>query len=326
MKLLVTGGAGFIGSHLVENLLSRGHQVVCLDDFSTGRKDYIAHLLDNPNLIFVEGSVWDRSLLNRLMEDCEAVFHLAAVLGVKNTVENPLKVIEGNIVGTRNVLELAYPRKLKVVFASTSEIYGKNTKLPFNEESDRVLGPPSTHRWCYATAKALDEHLCFAYGEKGLPVTVVRYFNAYGPRAVASQYGGVIPKFVTAALQGEPITVYGSGDQSRCFTYIEDTIRGTIACLDHRYNNHAFNIGTDHSITINQLAAKIKQLASSSSRIIHMSYEEVYGKGYEDTPNRIPDLTKAKKMLNYQPEVDITTGLKKTIEWYRRQLQKGESR
>ncbi|MED4207560.1 NAD-dependent epimerase/dehydratase family protein [Neobacillus mesonae] len=317
MKILVTGGAGFIGSHLCERLIAEGHEVIALDDLSTGKKAFLAPLAEHPNFTFVHGSGLDRSLLNEVMEGCEAVFHLAAVLGVKNTVENPLKVIEGNIDVTRNVLELAFPRKIKVIFSSTSEVYGKNELLPFHENSSRVLGPTTKNRWCYATAKALDEHMCFAYADKGLPVTVLRYFNTYGPRATSTQYGGVVPKFIAAALKDKPITVYGDGSQTRCFTFVDDNVTGTMLSLDRKVDHHVLNIGNDHSISINQLAVKIKEMTGSQSTIIHVPYEKAYGIGYEDTPNRMPDLTKTKKLLNYVPTIGIDEGLKRTIEWYR---------
>jgi UDP-glucose 4-epimerase len=322
MRVLVTGGAGFIGSHVVKKLIDLNHHVITLDDLSTGKQQFLHELKDHPQHTFVHGSVLDRNLLEKLLFGCDVVFHLAAVLGVKNTVENPLKVIEGNIDGTRNVLELAYPNRIKVIFSSTSEVYGKNDQLPFSEESSRVLGPTTTSRWCYATAKALDEHLCFAYASLGLPVTVVRYFNAYGPRATATRYGGVIPKFITAALKGEPITVYGTGQQTRCFTYIDDMVSGTIACMDHQYNGEVFNIGRDEVLSINELAEKIKHFTCSQSPIIHIPYEEAYGKGYEDTPNRVPDLTKSNKLLHYFPFVDFDEGLRRTIAWYKQELEK----
>lgn len=322
MRVLVTGGAGFIGSHLVKKLIDLNYSVITLDNLSTGQQTFLNEVINHPNHVFVHGSVLDRNLLESLIEKCDIVFHLAAVLGVKNTVDNPLKVIEGNIDGTRNVLELAFSKNIKVIFASTSEVYGKNKQLPFSENSSRVLGPTTTHRWCYATAKALDEHLCFAYADKGLPVTVVRYFNAYGPRAMASQYGGVIPKFITAALIGDDITVYGTGEQTRCFTYIDDMIRGTLLCVDAKYNNQIFNIGMNEVISINQLAQRIKTLSKSTSSIVHIPYEEAFGKGYEDTPNRIPDLTKAKKLLNFSPAIAINEGLKRTISWYKSELDK----
>lgn len=321
MKVLVTGGAGFIGSHLVEQLLNQGYNVIALDDLSTGKLRYLNKIIDHPHHHFVQGSALDRSLLKELIEECDAIFHMAAVLGVKNTVENPLKVIEGNIDSTRNVLELAFPHKTKVIFASTSEVYGKNEHLPFSEDSSsRVLGPTNIHRWCYATAKALDEHLCFAFGEKGLPVTVVRYFNAYGPRQNGTQYGQVIPKFIKAALKNEPITIYGDGEQSRCFTFIDDTIKGTISCIDPKANQQVFNIGIDQVTTINELALKIKALSQSSSEIKFIPYSQAYGQGYEDMQKRVPNIIKAKTILNYNPSVKLADGLLRTIEWYRDDL------
>ncbi|MEH7384980.1 NAD-dependent epimerase/dehydratase family protein [Bacillus sp. JJ1521] len=320
MKVLVTGGAGFIGSHLVERLIEKGHDVTCLDDLSTGKDSFLIHVMKHPKFSFVNGSGLDRSLLKGLIENCDIVFHLAAVLGVKNTVENPLKVIEGNIDVTRNILELAFPRKVKVIFSSTSEVYGKNEMLPFSEESNRVLGPTTTHRWCYATAKALDEHMCFAYAEKGLPVTVLRYFNSYGPRATSTQYGGVVPKFISAALKGEPITVYGDGRQTRCFTFIDDTVKGTLLSMDEKFNNQVFNIGSNQLISINELAEKVKEITQSSSPIVHIPYDLAYGTGYEDTLNRTPDLTKVKKLLKFEPTVLLDDGLKRTIEWFKNEL------
>ncbi|WP_156290534.1 NAD-dependent epimerase/dehydratase family protein [Oceanobacillus salinisoli] len=320
MKILITGAAGFIGSHLVAQLLAKGHTIISLDNLSTGEKAYLEPSLSHVNHTFVYGSVLDRSLLIDLMDSCDAVIHLAAVLGVKNLVNNPLKVIEGNIDGTKNILEIAYAKRIKVVFASTSEVYGKNEKIPYTEDSDRILGPASKNRWCYATAKALDEHLCFAYAEKGLPVTIIRYFNAYGPRAQTSDYGMVIPKFIKQALKSQPITVYGDGTQTRSFTYIDDTVQGTILCLDNRWNGEVFNIGRPEEISINELAAKIKQICQSHSDIVHIPYEEVYGDKYEDTKQRVPDITKSEQLLQFNPSTSIDNGLKWTIEWYKKTI------
>lgn len=321
MNALVTGGAGFIGSHLVEELLVQGHKVYVIDDLSTGKYEYLKEIEDHPHFHFIRGTVNDCSLLKNIIKDCDIVFHLAAVLGVKTTIEDPLKVIEGNIDGTRNVLEIASQNKCKVVFASTSEIYGKNEEIPFKEDvSNRILGPTTKHRWCYATAKALDEHLCFAYAEKGLPVTVLRYFNSYGPRATATQYGGVIPIFISQAIKDEPITVYGSGEQTRCFTYIQDTIQGTINCMDQKTNNQIINIGSEQKISINQLAEKIKFISKSSSPIIHIPYNKAYGEGYEDMMKRQPDLTKARTLLNYHPATTLDRGLRETITWYQKEM------
>lgn len=323
MNILVTGGAGFIGSHLVLRLLELGHRVTILDDLSTGRQEYLNEAAKHDRLTVLHGSVTDPLALRSAMENCDVVYHLAAVLGVKNTVENPLKVIEGNIDGTRGVLELAYEQGTKVVFASTSEVYGKNSQLPFREDSDRVLGAPSIHRWCYATAKAIDEHLCFAYAEKGLPVTVVRYFNAYGPRQVSSQYGSVIPRFIRAALHGEPLEVHGDGTQIRCFTFISDTVAGTVAAMAPQANGLAFNIGSEKPITINELAVKVRELADSESPIVQVPYEKAYGPGYEDMPARIPDISRAKAILQYKPMVSLDEGLRISIEWFRQQMKDG---
>ncbi|MBO8162294.1 MAG: NAD-dependent epimerase/dehydratase family protein [Brevibacillus sp.] len=325
MKILVTGGAGFIGSHLVERLLREGHQVWTVDDLSTGKKAFLNAIISHPRHHFVHGTVLDRALLKELIQQVDLIYHLAAVLGVKNCVEHPLKVIEGNIDGTRNVLELAYPERKKVIFASTSEVYGKNSRLPYREDDERVLGSTAIHRWCYATAKALDEHLCFAYAKQGLPVTVLRYFNAYGPRATATAYGGVIPRFVTAALKGESLEVYGTGEQTRCFTYIADTVEGTFRAMSPTADGFVINIGSNRPIAIKRMAEMVKQLAGSDSPIVTIPYERAYGRGYEDMMHRQPDLTRARLLLKYEPKVDLETGLTETIRWYRQLLTDGRS-
>ncbi|MCS7458829.1 NAD-dependent epimerase/dehydratase family protein [Paenibacillus doosanensis] len=323
MNILVTGGAGFIGSHLVHRLIELGHHVWTLDDMSTGRLHFLDEATESNRHSMIHGSVTDKELLKGLIERCDVVFHLAAVLGVKNTVENPLKVIEGNIDGTRNVLELAMKYGAKVVFASTSEIYGKNSKLPFKEDSDRVLGDPSIHRWCYATAKAIDEHLCFAYAEQGLPVTVVRYFNAYGPRQTSSQYGGVVPRFIKAALANEPLEVHGDGSQIRCFTFIRDTVEGTVAAMEPAANGLAFNIGSERPIAIVDLAHRIVKLAGSSSPVVFIPHAQAYGPGFEDMAARIPDISRARRILQYEPSVSLEEGLQLSIDWYKRQQKAG---
>jgi len=322
LKILVTGGAGFIGSNLVRKLLAMHHTVWTIDDLSTGSRDYLLDVMNHPDHTFVQGSVLDRQLMQSLAERVDVIFHLSAVLGVKNTVEDPLKVIEGNIDGTRIVLELAAAKKNKVIFASTSEVYGKNSELPFREDSDRVYGTTSIHRWCYATAKSLDEHLCLAYAQRGLPVTILRYFNAYGPGQTNSQYGMVVPRFITAALRGKPLEVYGDGSQSRCFTYIDDTVQGTVNAMQEQANGLIFNIGSDQPITIMRLAERIVRMTGSASEIRVKPYAEAYGPGYEDMPARMPDLTRSRAILDYQPMVGLESGLERTIAWYRRQLHK----
>ncbi|WP_282943033.1 NAD-dependent epimerase/dehydratase family protein [Paenibacillus sp. RC67] len=317
MRILVTGGAGFIGSNLVRSLLAKGHNVATMDDLSTGSTQFLQDVLTHDRHTFIQESVLNRHELQRWMDQADVVYHMAAVLGVKNTVDNPIKVIEGNIDGTRNVLELAYPRGIKVIFASTSEIYGKNTIVPFLETSDRVYGSSSVNRWCYATAKSLDEHMCFGYAQKGLRVTVLRYFNAYGPGQTNSQYGMVVPRFIRAALQGTPLEVYGDGSQSRCFTYVDDTVLGTISAMRKEADGLAFNIGSNSPTTILELARMIVQLTGSNSPIRFKQYQEAYGPGYEDMPIRIPDLTRSNSVLNFQPKVALKEGLIKTITWYR---------
>lgn len=317
MRVLVTGGAGFIGFHLVSALLQQGHTVWTLDDLSAGRRELPRSLDNQKSQIFIKGSILNRDVLKLCIDQVDVVFHLAAILGVKNTVESPKKVIEGNLDGTRNILELAYQRGIKVIFASTSEIYGKNAELPFSETSDRVYGAPSIHRWCYATAKSIDEHLCFAYAEMGLPVTVLRYFNAYGPGQTNSRYGMVVPRFIQAALTDQELQVYGDGTQSRCFTYIDDMIRGTISALKPEANGLAFNIGSNRPITVLELAQMIVDMTGSSSSIQFVPYEKAYGRGYEDMRARIPDLTRSKAILGFAPQVALEEGLKQTIAWAR---------
>lgn len=321
MRILVTGAAGFIGSHLVERLLLAGHEVCALDDMSTGQLSYVQPHMSHDNFTLIYDTVLNRALLSKLMQQVDVVYHLAAVLGVKNTVENPLKVIESNVDGTRNVLETAYAHGVKVILASTSEIYGKNAQLPYREDADRVLGSPAVHRWCYATAKAIDEHLAFAYAEQGLPVTVLRYFNSYGPRQTSSDYGGVVARFIKAALTGQALHVYGDGTQSRCFTYVADTVAGSVAALKDEANGLAFNIGIDSPITIKELAELIRGLANSQSPIKYVPYSQAYGEGYEDMPARVPDLERAKSVLGYAPNVSLKSGLQKTIAWYKQHLQ-----
>jgi UDP-glucose 4-epimerase len=322
VKILVTGGAGFIGSHLVERLLRENHEVWALDDLSTGKRAFIDSLTAHPHMHFVEGSVLDRPLLKELVERVDVIYHLAAVLGVKNTVENPLKVIEGNIDGTKLVLELAFPAKKKVIFASTSEVYGKNARIPYSEDDDRILGSTATHRWSYATAKALDEHLCLAYAAKGMPVTIIRFFNTYGPRATATAYGGVIPRFITAAIRGEPLHVYGTGEQTRCFTFVDDAVEGIYRSLSPNVNGMVINIGNDKQITIKETAELIVRLTKSSSPIVNLTYEQAYGSGYEDMMKRQPNLKRANETLGYHPQVDLTEGLTRTIDWYRQELKR----
>lgn len=320
MKVLITGGAGFIGSHLTEHLLEKGFTVDVVDNLSNGSTEYLQDVMGHPCFTYYEGSVLNRELMDQLIRNSDMIYHMAAVLGVKNTVDDPLKVIEGNIDGTRIILELADRYQKKVIFASTSEIYGKNPKLPYGENSDRLLGDPSIHRWCYATAKALDEHLCFAYAKKGLPVTVIRLFNVYGPRQIYSAYGGVIPIFITKALTNQPIPIHGDGLQIRSFGYVKDVVKGLEAAMSPAANNQAINLGASEPVTIQELGGRIKRLANSQSELKYISYTEAYGEGFEDIPSRLPSLDKAEKLLHYDPEITLDSGLLQTINWYKAKL------
>ncbi|ENH96613.1 NAD-dependent epimerase/dehydratase [Gracilibacillus halophilus YIM-C55.5] len=319
-RILVTGGAGFIGSHLIDHLLDKGYRVTAVDNLSNGSTDYLQLAKMNESFQLIVGDILNKELMENLMETHDLVYHLAAVLGVKNTVDDPLKVIEGNVDGTKLILELAYQYQKKVIFASTSEIYGRNPELPYREDSDRILGDPSIHRWCYATAKALDEHLCFGYAKKGLPVTIVRFFNAYGPRQTNSDYGGVVPIFITKALKGEDLPIHGDGTQLRTFGYIGDVVRGLEQAMEDRVNGEAINIGGTEHLTIQQLAEKIIALTGSDSDYLYVPYEIAYGEGYEDIPSRLPSIDKARELLHYSPRYSLSEGLLETIQWYQKRI------
>ncbi|WP_067929686.1 NAD-dependent epimerase/dehydratase family protein [Alicyclobacillus shizuokensis] len=316
MKFLVTGGAGFVGSHLVDKLLQLGHEVTTLDDLSNGKYNYIQSAMKHPNHDFVCGTIMDADLIDQLVSNHDGVFHLAAVLGVKNCVESPRKTIENNVLGTRNILESCFHRNKRVVFASTSEVYGKNSKVPFREDSDRVLGATMIHRWSYATAKALDEHLCLAYTKEGLQSVILRYFNIYGPRSEGTPYAGVIPIFIRAALENRPLTVYGDGRQTRCFTYVDDCVACTIAAMESGTNGMVFNVGTTDEISIMDLAHRIKRMTGSASEIVLIPYKEAYGEGYEDMQRRLPDLSRTTEVLKYTNMTPLDEGLRKTIRWH----------
>lgn len=318
-KVLVTGGAGFIGSHLTDLLASSGHDVVVLDDLSRGRIEHLGGSVDK--IRFIKGDIRDRKKVGEALEGVNVVYHLAAVVGVKYYVVDPLQVLKVNIEGTSTLLEACLGSKVeRFVFASTSEVYGKNKKQPFVEdESERVLGPTGIDRWCYSTSKALDEHMCFAYYRKhGLPVTILRYFNAYGPRADGSEYGGVVPIFVKQVLSGKRPTVFGTGRQTRCFTYVLDMVEATILAAEKAAAvGEVFNIGTRQEIAIEKLAARIVKACGSSAKPIRVPYVKAYGKHYEDIPRRVPSIEKAKRFLGWEPKTELDEGLKKTIEWYR---------
>lgn len=324
MKALVTGGAGFIGSHLVDRLVAEGYRVTVLDDFSTGRRANLAQHLEGGPVNLYERSVEDPRVVEEAVKDCDLVFHLAARVGVKYYVENPLEVIRVNVRGTEAVLEAAYRRGVRVVLASTSEVYGKSKAMPLKEDGDRLLGSTTVDRWCYATSKALDEHLCFAYSRLGLPVVILRYFNIYGPRARGDAYGGVVSRFISQALGGSPLTVFGDGRQTRCFTYIDDAVEGTFrAALSPRATGQVINLGGGAEITINQLARQVRDLAGSPSPIVYRPYTHFYGVSYEDTRRRVPDVTRAYRLLGFRARIPLSEGLRRTLDWARKAGHRG---
>lgn len=314
MKALVTGGAGFIGSHLVEELLKRGDSVSVIDDLSTGRFENIAHLEGNPNFDYVIDTILDERVVGDMMKSADIVYHLAAAVGVAYIIDNPLKSLETNIKGTEIVLEKANNGKKTVVLFSTSEIYGKANSQPCKEDGDRVLGTTTITRWGYSSSKAIDEFLALAYHrEKKLPIRIVRCFNTCGPRQTG-QYGMVIPRFVKQALLDHPITVYGDGQQTRCFCDVSDVVRGVLGLVDEpAANGEVFNLGSAEETTIDNLAEMIKELTASKSAIEHIAYERAYEEGFEDMRRRVPDLTKIREAIGYEPRVSLAELLERVV-------------
>ena len=302
MKALITGGAGFIGSHLAEALLARGDQVTVLDDLSTGRHENLAHLDGNPKLQVVIGTILNETLVDKLVERCDVIFHLAAAVGVELIIKKPLESMMTNIRGSEVVLEMAHRYRKKVLIASTSEIYGKNSQGPLREDTDRVLGSPLKTRWSYSTSKAVDEVFAHVYWkEKGVPTIIVRLFNTVGPRQ-SGAYGMVIPRFVSQALAGTPLQVHGDGNQSRCFLHVQDVVGAFIKLMEHpKASGEAFNIGSQEEVTIEQLAKEVIRLAKSRSSLVYVPYEEAYEEGFEDMPRRIPDITKIHRAIGFAP-------------------------
>ena len=317
-RSLITGGAGFVGSHLAEELLRRGEEVFVIDDLSTGRIDNIESLKPNPKFHYAIDSVHNEPVLAELIDRCDVVYHLAAAVGVKLIVESPVNTIETNVHGTEVVLKLANKKKKKVLITSTSEVYGKSTSVPFREDQDLVLGPTTKGRWSYACSKAIDEFLAIAYWhEKRLPVVIVRLFNTVGPRQTG-RYGMVIPNFVQQALNGEPITVFGDGTQSRAFGYVGDVVRALADLARHpQALGEVFNIGNTNEITMNALAELIKQMTGSKSDVIHIPYDQAYEQGFEDMPRRVPDISKIQLLIGYQPTVDLEQILERVIAAFR---------
>ncbi len=319
MRALITGGAGFIGSHLAEALLDAGHQVLILDDLSTGSIDNIAHLKTRSGFEYFIDSVENEPLLAEVIDRSDVVFHLAAAVGVKLIVEQPVHTIETNVHGTEVVLKHANKKKKLVVIASTSEVYGKSNDVPFSEDSDLVMGPTPKHRWAYACSKAIDEFLALAYWkERKLPVIIVRFFNTVGPRQTG-QYGMVIPNLVRQALAGEPLTVFGDGTQSRSFTHVADVVGALLKLVaEPKAIGQVINLGNTQEVTIHALAERIRDLARSSSPIKIVPYDEAYESGFEDMPRRVPDLRKATRLIGYQPKYNLDDILLQVIEYFRR--------
>ena len=307
MQVLLTGGAGFIGSHLAELWINQGHEVWALDDLSTGSIENISAIRNHPRFHFQSGDVMERSPLVELVDRCDVIYHLAAAVGVRLVVESPVRTIQTNVGATEMLLQLASKKRKLVVVASTSEVYGKSTKIPFCEEDDLVLGPTTHGRWSYACSKAIDEFLALAYWrEKHLPVIVVRLFNTVGPRQVG-RYGMVLPNFVSAALRNEPICVFGTGTQSRCFADVRDVVRalaGLVFC--DRAVGEVFNLGNDQECTIEELARKVRDQLTSSSPITYVPYEVAYGAGFEDMMRRVPNLKKIERTIGYRPSYGLS--------------------
>jgi UDP-glucose 4-epimerase len=304
VRYLITGGSGFIGSHLAENLLLRGNQVSIVDNLSTGVRSNLAKI--EGEVSFKQGCILDQELMNRMVAESDFVVHLAASLGVFNIINHPLDSLITNLKGTEVVLEASDKHSKPVLIASTSEIYGKNEKVPLNEEDDRIIGHPLKSRWSYSEAKAVDESLAhFYYLEKKLPTRIVRFFNTVGPRQVG-HYGMVVPRFITAALKNEPLSVYGSGDQIRCFCHVADAVKALLLVMDSdKAIGQVFNIGNNSQISIMELALKVIEITGSKSSIERIAYEKAYPEGFEDMHRRVPDISKIKRILGWEPEINL---------------------
>ncbi|HVF55402.1 MAG TPA: GDP-mannose 4,6-dehydratase [Pyrinomonadaceae bacterium] len=317
MRVLITGGAGFIGSHLSDAYLERGDEVFIIDDLSTGSIDNIAHLKGQPRFHYTIDSVHNQPVIAELIDQCDVIFHLAAAVGVKLIVESPVRTIETNVRGTEVVLAQANKKKKKVLVASTSEVYGLSNDVPFREDGNLVMGATTKGRWSYACSKAIDEFLALAYWrEKKLPTIVVRLFNTVGPRQTG-QYGMVIPTFVKQSLAGRPITVYGDGTQTRCFGYVKDIVGALVKLMDAEESvGQVFNIGSNEEVSILELAERIKELTNSSSEIVTMPYSEAYEEGFEDMPRRVPDISKIGAAVGFRPTMKLDGILQSVIEYY----------
>jgi UDP-glucose 4-epimerase len=317
LRVLITGGAGFIGSHLADAYLQRGDEVLVIDDLSTGTIENIRHLKNNPRFQYTIDSVHNQPVTAELVDQCDVVVHLAAAVGVKLIVESPVRTIETNVRGTEVVLALANKKQKRVLIASTSEVYGLSTDIPFKEDGNLVMGATTKGRWSYACSKAIDEFLALAYWrEKKLPTTIVRLFNTVGPRQTG-RYGMVIPTFVKQALAGRPITVYGNGKQTRCFGYVGDVVGALIKLMDHAESvGQVYNIGSTEEISIVKLAEKVKELTNSDSEIVFVPYDDAYEEGFEDMPRRVPDTSKIKRLVGFQPKMTLEGILQSVISYH----------
>jgi len=318
MRTLITGGAGFIGSHLAETLLGHGHTVTAVDNLSTGQLANVEPLASNPRFQFVYETVTNETVMDRLVSECDVVYHLAAAVGVELIVRDPVHTIETNLDGTDVALRLARRYRKKILIASTSEVYGKNTAVPFHEDADRVMGPTTKSRWSYAESKAIDEFLALAYHKQfDLPVIICRFFNTVGPRQTGT-YGMVIPRFVKWALAGEPIRVYGSGDQSRCFCNVKDTVRAVVAlAAEPKAVGEIYNVGSQDEISIVDLARRVIARTGSRSEMVFIPYEQAYEKGFEDMSRRVPSTDKIKAAIGWQPTISLDQTLDEVAAYFR---------
>ncbi len=315
MRVLITGGAGFLGSHLTDAFLAREADVTILDVIGDLK---VRHHLGNPRFRYVRDSVLNADILDGLVARSDLVYHLAAVVGVEHYVGDPYEVLNVNVNGTQAVLKAAYKHNRKVILASTSEVYGRNPRIPFSEDDDRVLGSTRRDRWCYATSKAAAEHFCFAYQRLGLPVVVLRYFNVYGPRLDKLDVGRVVTIFMGQVLRSEDVTVIGDGTQTRCFTYVDDAIRATVAAgLEPAAVGQICNVGSDEEVSILELARTMIRVAGSPSEIRFVTPEAIYGDSYEDVPRRVPSLRRMHDILGVRAETSLREGLRRTIAWFR---------